>query len=123
MGELSGRSIVDAQGQLVSLVDFCREQQFQQQVETPVLGAEAQAFWQNFLNVASIEAVAFSQTVNQQQVVDYAATVCPFLQNGGTLQQIRQIQLAGDLPVSFDAAVSVAAIYTYCPEFRSQIGR
>jgi Protein of unknown function (DUF732) len=56
-------------------------------------------------------------------VISYGETICPLLNEGKTMQQVRQIQVEGGLPASFDAAVNVAAINTYCPQHSPQIGR
>jgi hypothetical protein len=119
IGNISGRSIVARGGRLISLVDFCR----QQSVPIAITDTEQAAFWQAFLEVASPRALQFVRSVDRQQVIDYAATVCPVLRQGSTLQQVREIQTQSNLPPTFDAAVNVAAIHTYCPEYTAQIGR
>jgi hypothetical protein len=80
-------------------------------------------FWQAFLAVATPEAVEFARSAGRDDVVAYGATICPTLRDGGTMKDVRTLQLRGGLPAAFDAAVNVAAINTYCPEYQSQIGR
>lgn len=120
IGNISGRSIVDANGRLLNLTEFCSRQQVPVVV---TLEPQDEAFWQTFLSVASPDAVQFSRSIDRQQVIAYAAAVCPILRQGGSLQQVRQVQIQSRLPAAFDAAVNVAAIHTYCPEYQAQIGR
>jgi hypothetical protein len=140
LNNIGGRAIIDPQGQLIGLTDFCRQQPTTQPTESQSASNASNAsgddqsqsgdkehqdeeFWRSFNQVASPDAVQFSDTLDRQQILAYSTTICPYLNNGGTLQQIRQIQATGKLPTSFDVAVTIAAIHTYCPEYTVQIGR
>jgi len=138
LNNLAGRSIIDPQGQLINLLDFCEQQQTLQLTEPQLIPDsdhsqanpeenqeefQQEAFWRSFTEVASSDAVQFSNTLDRQQIIAYGATICPYLNNGGTLQQVRQIQAQGKRPTSFDVAVTIAAIHTDCPEYTGQIGR
>ncbi|HEY9639789.1 MAG TPA: DUF732 domain-containing protein [Coleofasciculaceae cyanobacterium] len=112
---LSGYSAINADGTLINLTRYCQQQQVQRSTNYP--------FWQSFLAVADQKTVDYAQTLGQQEVTAYGSTICPFLQNGGTLEQLRQIQVSGELPSGFEVAVAVAAINTYCPTYQSEIGR
>jgi hypothetical protein len=113
----SGYLVVNEAGQLVNVTDYCQEQR--QQHAAP----ETSAFWRAFEATASAEARAAAATLGSEQVVAYGSTICPFLDQGGTLQELRQIQLDGNLPKGFETAVTVAAIQTYCPAHQSELGR
>ncbi|MEM9449837.1 MAG: DUF732 domain-containing protein [Cyanobacteria bacterium P01_E01_bin.6] len=80
-------------------------------------------FWQMFLQAASPEAIAFSQGVEQSAVIEYGRTICPLLNDGITMDDVRTTQRQSGLPADFDAAVNVSAIHIYCPEHDRQIGR
>jgi hypothetical protein len=112
----SGYLIVDEAGNLVDLVDYCRRHQDQSD-------PRSSSFWQTFEASASPEAIVVATSLGSEGVMAYAATICPFLEQGGSLSELRQIQGDGHLPTSFEAAVTFAAIDTYCPTFRSEIGR
>ena len=112
---LSGYSAVNAAGVLVNLTQYCQQQQMQEAAIAP--------FWQAFVAAASQKTVAYAQGLGQQEVAAYGTTICPFLENGGTLDQLRQIQGSGELASGFEAAVVVAAVNTYCPTYQSEIGR
>jgi len=122
-GELGGRSIVNSAGQLIMLNEFCQQQIALEEQQTSLPDATQDAFWQTFLKIASPAAIEYSESIDRQQLLAYSTTVCPVLTNGGTMQQIRSLQVQSGLPVAFDAAVNVAAIHTYCPQFASLIGR
>lgn len=113
----SGYLVVNEAGQLVNVVDYCQEQRAHR---TP---SGSSAFWRAFDATANSEARAVATTLGSDEVVSYGTTICPFLEQGGTLQELRQIQLDGDLPSSFETAVTVAAIQSYCPSYRSELGR
>jgi hypothetical protein len=113
---LSGYAVVDASGNLVMLPRYCQTlQAIEASGENP--------FWQAFLAAADREAVAFAYTLGQKQVITYGGTICPFLQDGGSLDELRQIQSGGELPPSFEVAITLAAIHTHCPTYQSEIGR
>lgn len=119
----SGLTVIDRTGQVVSLEEYCAS------LPSPTLLIEAPPvdgatpFWQAFLRAASPAAVEFANSVGQPAVVTYGATICPYLQDGGSMQELRQIQSQSAIPQSFEVAVTIAAIHTYCPDYRSQIGR
>ncbi|MGJ3246103.1 MAG: DUF732 domain-containing protein [Elainellaceae cyanobacterium] len=127
LNELGGLWVNDEDGQLVQLEDLCQRFQPQQSLNNEIAAARLteleEEFWQSFLNVASTEAIAFANQVNHQDVVDYGKTICTSLERGDTMNDVRKVQVDGGLPPAFDAAVNVAAINTYCPEFRFAIGR
>ena len=80
-------------------------------------------FFRIFLEAASPEAIAFSHSVEQAAIIEYGESICPLLQDGLTMDDIRSTQMQAGLPADFDAAVNVSAIHTYCPDYESQIGR
>lgn len=82
-----------------------------------------QTFWQTFLTAASPEAIVFAQSVEQEAVLEYGQTICPSLDEGKTMDEVRATQIENGLPADFDAAVNVAAIHAYCPQHETQIGR
>jgi hypothetical protein len=120
LNTLSGLSIIDDEtGEVRMLADYCP-------TETATrlsLSEEGENFWQAFLSVASPRAIDFAARTNRQEVANYGATVCVVLDEGSSLQEVRRLQIEGGLPPSFDAAVNVAAINTYCPQYRAEIGR
>lgn len=120
LNTLSGLTFIDEEtGEVRVLADYCP-------TETATrlsLTEEGEEFWQAFLSVASPNAIEFASKANRQEVANYGATVCVVMDEGASLQEVRQLQLEGGLPASFDAAVNVAAINTYCPEYRGEIGR
>ncbi|NEQ26263.1 MAG: hypothetical protein F6K28_45940 [Microcoleus sp. SIO2G3] len=123
VGELGGRSIVNSAGQLVRLNEYCQQQVQITEQQIPPPDPNENAFWQAFRAVASPAALEFSESIDRQQLIAYSTTICPFLASGGTMQQVRAVQVQSRLPAAFDAAVNVAAIHTYCPQFTNQIGR
>jgi len=120
LNTLSGLSVIDNEtGEIRILADYCP-------TETATrlsLSEEGERFWRAFLDVASPRALEFASRANRQEVANYGATVCVVLNEGSTMQEVRQLQTQGGLPPSFDAAVNVAAINTYCPQYRAEIGR
>lgn len=120
LNTLSGLTFIDEEtGEVRILADYCP-------TETATrlsLSEEGEEFWRAFLSVASPNAIEFASKANRQEVANYGATVCVVMDEGSSLQEVRQLQLEGGLPASFDAAVNVAAINTYCPEYRGEIGR
>jgi hypothetical protein len=127
----SGYLVVDESGNLVDLVEYCRQrsdqveqlQQTQSDSSTDPHDSQSIAFWQAFEAGASPEAIVFANSLGSDEVFAYGSAICPFLEQGGSLRELRQIQGDGNLPTSFEVAVTVAAIDTYCPRFRSEIGR
>lgn len=119
----SGYLVVNEAGQLVNVMDYCQNQQAQQAQPEPQAIPRTSAFWQAFAATADSEARAVATTLGSDQVIAYGTTICPFLNQGGTLQELRQIQLDGNLPSGFETAVTVAAIQAYCPAYRSELGR
>jgi hypothetical protein len=113
---LSGYSAIDASGNLINLRQYC---QSQQEMAKP----NHAPFWQAFLAAAAPAAIDYARTLNADAVFAYSETICPFLENGGTLNQLRQIQGSGTLPSEFEVAVTSAAIQTECPAYQSELGR
>jgi Protein of unknown function (DUF732) len=112
---LSGYSTIDVHGNLVNLTEYCQGLQPDRSRETQ--------FWESFVDAADDRTIAYADTVGQTRVTAYGNTVCPFLRNGGTLEELRQVQADHALPPGFDAAVTIAAIHTYCPTYSAEIGR
>lgn len=112
----AGYLIVDETGNLVALTDYCRHQE-------DLLPTHTNRFWQAFTETADQEALDIANTLTPEEVVSYGSSICPFLEQGGTLQDLRSLQGDGDLPSGFEVAVTVAAIHAYCPTYRSQLGR
>lgn len=111
---LSGYLALAADGQLVPLEPYC-EQQYNW------AWYEESKFWRRFRDAATGETLAFAQTLNRHEIESYALTICPFLDDGGTLPELRQIQSDNDLPPEFEQAVTVAAVRTYCRQYRKQL--
>ncbi|MBD3882102.1 hypothetical protein IFO70_10060 [Phormidium tenue FACHB-886] len=112
---LSGYSAIDATGSLINLKQYC-----QLQVRTQLSHAP---FWQAFAAAAAPRAIAYARTLDQEAILAYSDTICPFLENGGTINQLRQIQTSGTLPSEFEVAVTIAAIQTQCPTYQADLGR
>jgi hypothetical protein len=123
IGEIGGRAIVNSQGRLITLNEYCQQQVQAIEQQTPPPDFDQQEFWQAFLQIASPPAIAFSEMIDRQQLLAYSTTICPFLASGGAMQQIRAVQVQSQLLAAFAAAVNVAAVYTDCPQFSDQIGR
>jgi hypothetical protein len=111
---LSGYMAMNQQGQVVPLSQYCEQQR-------NWAWYESDDFWQEFREVASAETITFAQTLDQERVEAYAQSICPFLEDGGTLQELAQMQTDAQLPADFEQAVTIAAIKTYCRQFRQQI--
>jgi hypothetical protein len=111
---LSGYLAIAADGQLVTLKPYCQQQR-------NWVWYEEGRFWSQFRDTATAETMAFAQTLDRHEIEAYALTICPFLQDGGTLPELRQIQADDRLPPEFEQAVTVAAVRTYCRQYRSQL--
>lgn len=121
---LAGRAAIDTSGQLIRLEEYC------QTYRVNVLAATSSVedpnnliFWQNFAAVATSEAIEFAQAQEPGAVLAYSATICPLILETGSLAAVRQSQSDGELPQSFEVAVTIASIYTYCPNYQSLLGR
>lgn len=110
---LSGYLALDSQGEMVPLREYCQQRR-------NWVWYEPDQFWQTFREVASAETISFTQTLDQDQVEAYAESICPFLEDGGTLQELAEIRSDAQLPIDFEQALAVAAIKTYCRQYRSQ---
>lgn len=120
----SGLSIVDSQGRTVSVEEYCQTLSLSPEAIVNISTEEPDiAFWQAFLVAASPTAIEFANAAGQLKVVEYGRTICPFLRSGNSIDDLRQKQAQSSTPPSFEAAVTVAAINTYCTEYRSEIGR
>jgi Protein of unknown function (DUF732) len=113
---LSGYSTIDVHGNLVNLMEYCQSLSHNRE-------ARDNQFWESFVDAADDEAIAYADTVGRTDVVTYGDTVCPFLKNGGTLEELRQVQADQAFPAGFDAAVTIAAIHTYCPTYSAEMGQ
>lgn len=111
---LSGYAAVAADGQLVMLRPYCDQQR-------NWVWYEEGRFWSRFRDAATSETLAFAQTLNRHEVEVYALSICPFLEEGGTLQELTQLQADQRFPVEFEQAVTVAAVKTYCRQYRDQL--
>jgi hypothetical protein len=111
---LSGYMAMNQQGQVVSLSQYCEQQR-------NWAWYDPDNFWQEFRKVASAETITFAQSLTQARVEAYAQSICPFLEDGGTLQELAQIQTDAQLPADFEQAVTIAAVKTYCRQHRQQI--
>lgn len=111
---LSGYLAVAADGQLVPLEPYCEQQH-------NWVWYEESKFWQRFRDAASGETLSFAQTLDRHEIEAYALSICPFLEDGGTLAELQQIQADDRLPPAFEQAITVAAVRTYCRQYRSQI--
>lgn len=111
---LSGYMALDADGQLVALKPHCQQQR-------NWAWYEESRFWRRFRDAATGETITFAQTLDRHQIEAYAQSICPFLEDGGTLPELRQIQTDDRLPTEFEHAITIAAIRTYCRQYRSQL--
>lgn len=119
--DISGSWVNDGTGTLVPLSTLCELAiQYQETIDMPPVET---AFWQAFVTAASPEALDFASTASVEDVIAYGQTICPSLRDLGTMDELRVVQAQGGLPASFDAAINVAAIHTYCPEKARSIGR
>jgi Protein of unknown function (DUF732) len=116
---LSGRSTILPGGEFLRMVDYCAA------VRTSIttVSPEGEEFWQAFLMVASPEALRYAEAAGRDDVVAYGSSICPVLESGTSMTELRQLQEEGGLPVAFDSAVNVAAVNTYCSQYRSSLGR
>lgn len=120
----SGLSVVDSRGQLVDVEAYCRSRSLSPDTLQNMPTEERDvAFWQAFLVAASPTALNFANAAGREKVVEYGQTICPFLQADNSMDELRATQAEGRTPPSFEAAVTVAAINTYCPNYRSELGR
>jgi hypothetical protein len=121
----SGSVVSTPAGQIVPLADYCTVQRAFYYDEAAIADRESldDQFWQTFLEAASPSALEFAQSAGKAEVVAYGQTICPFLQEGRSLTDLRQQQSSSGIPQSFEAAVTVAAIYSYCPAYQDQLGR
>lgn len=113
---LSGYLALDAEGRILPLRPYCQQQR-------NWAWHEPKEFWQRFREVATVEAVNYSQTLDQQAIDAYAQSICPFLEAGNTLEQLTQIQANRPFPADFERALTVAAVDTYCQQHRDPKGR
>lgn len=114
MYNLSGYLALNADGQMVPLEQHCQQQRNWVWYETNEL-------WERFRDVATAETIAFTQTLAQDRAEAYAQSICPFLEEGGTLQELAAVQADKQLPSDFEQAITIAAVKTYCPRYRSQL--
>lgn len=116
---LSGRSVILPSGEFLRMVDYCAA------VRTSIttISPEGEEFWQAFLAAASPEALRYAEAAGRDDVVAYGSSICPVLESGTSMTELRQLQEEGGLPVAFDSAVNVAAVNTYCSQYRSSLGR
>jgi hypothetical protein len=108
---LSGYLALNPAGRVIPLQQYCQQQ------HNWVWYANSK-FWQAFRQNAASETITYAQTLDQARVEAYAQSICSFLNDGGTLQELAQ---QGDqkLPADFDQAVIKSAVETYCPQYRS----
>lgn len=112
--QVSGYLAVTPDGQMVPLSQYCQQQQ------NWVWSAESD-FWQEFRAAATPETVVFAQSLDRHEVEAYAHTICTFLDDGATLQEIQSVQSDQQLPASFERAVTIAAIKANCRQYRSKL--
>lgn len=112
--QLSGYLAIDPQGQVVPLSEYCEQQRNWAWYETG-------DFWHEFREVAGAETLSYAQTLDRDKVEAYAQSICPFLANGGTMQELAEIRTDAQLPADFERAVTIAAVKTFCREHRQQI--
>ncbi|NJR37520.1 MAG: hypothetical protein HC781_00130 [Leptolyngbyaceae cyanobacterium CSU_1_4] len=111
----SGYSTLDNDGNWVNLTDYC------QRLSNATEG-HRNRFWENFVEAADGEAIAYANTYGRTQVTAYGNTICLFLRNGGTLEELRQVQSDQLFPPTFNVAVTTAAIQTDCPTNSAKTG-
>jgi hypothetical protein len=111
---LSGYLALHADGAMVSLEQYCQQQR-------NWLWHETDELWERFRDVATEATLAFAQTLDQDRVEVYAQSICPFLEAGGTLQALAEMQSDQQLPADFDRAITIAAVHTYCDHYRSAL--
>jgi hypothetical protein len=113
---LSGYTTIDTHGNLISLTEYC-------QGLSNTSELRSNQFWNYFVDIADEDAINYANTYGRKELTAYGNTICPFLKNGGTLEELRQVQGDIQLPPTFDAAVTIAAIQTYCPTYQAELGR
>lgn len=111
---LSGYSTIDLQGNLVNLMAYCQGLSNASEIRS-------NDFWKNFVKIADDEAIAYANTYGRVEVTTYGNTICPFLKNGGTLTELRQVQSDQSFPPTFEVAVTRAAIQTHCPTYQAEM--
>jgi Protein of unknown function (DUF732) len=113
---LSGYTTIDTHGNLISLTEYC--QGLSNASET-----RSNQFWDSFVDAADEDAIAYADQYGRKEVTAYGNAICPFLKNGGTLDELRAVQGDRQFPPTFDVAVTIAAIQTYCPTYQAELGR
>lgn len=108
---LSGYLALDAEGEVVALQPYCQQQRNWAWHE-PAL------FWRRFREVASAETLRYSQQFEPDAVEAYGQTICLFLKEGGSPEQLAQIQADQAFPSEFERAVTTASINSLCREYR-----
>ncbi|MBW4467238.1 MAG: hypothetical protein KME07_17570 [Pegethrix bostrychoides GSE-TBD4-15B] len=108
---LSGYLALDTEGEVVPLQPYCQQQH-------NWAWHEPAAFWQQFREVATAETLSYSQTLDQDEIEAYAQTICLFLESGGTVEQLTQIQSDQAFPDAFEQAVTLASVNSLCRQYR-----
>ncbi|MEB3231714.1 MAG: DUF732 domain-containing protein [Leptolyngbyaceae bacterium] len=121
----SGRWINDGTGAMVPLTRVCEDFQGVDEAvpEAPDWSATDERFWAAFTAAANEETLSFAAALEPAAVGGYGQAVCASLREGESMNNIRRLQAEGGLPAGFDAAVNVAAIHIYCPDYAAEIGR
>jgi hypothetical protein len=112
--QLSGYLALAADGQMLPLTEYCQQQR-------NWVWYEASDFWKEFRQVASVETLTFTQTLNRERVEAYAGSICTCLDDGTTLQELQKIQADDQLPADFERAVTIAAVKAYCRQHRAAL--
>lgn len=110
---LSGYSTIDVSGNLINLTEYCQGLSNTSEIRSD-------HFWKNFVEVADDEAIAYANTYGRSEVIAYGNIICPFLRNGGTLEELRQVQSDHPFPPTFNMAITTAATQTYCPTYQAK---
>ncbi|MCU0524468.1 MAG: hypothetical protein MUF72_06545 [Elainella sp. Prado103] len=117
---LAGYLAIDGAGRVVPLSQYCQQQR-------NWVWHHEDDFWEAFRDVASVEVLSYTQTLDRHRVEFYAQSICSFLSHGNpeqpnsrsnAPQMLRQIQSDQQLPSEFERAVTYAATKTYCPQHR-----
>lgn len=87
----------------------------------PTLTA-AQNFWEGFLDIADGATARIGQSLGQERLRQYAASVCSTLQQGGSVRDVPAIATENmATPPDFQATLQEASVSAYCPAYINKL--
>ncbi|MEA5597472.1 hypothetical protein [Rivularia sp. UHCC 0363] len=107
---LSGYLALDTVGEVVPLQPYCQQQR-------NWAWYNSAPFWQQFRQVATVETLRYSQSLDPDAIEAYGQTICLFFKDGGSAEQLAEIQSDSTFPAKFEQAVTVAALNSLCRQY------